>query len=107
MMRTGLEADIGRRPFGRRSGLRQRNRLGMGPSAGMGIPPPDNPPLIDDDTTNRRIGPRPAQPPTPKRKRQSQKPGILRTHGSSGSSVTPGRNSLTNLSKSSAAWKFL
>ena len=105
MVGAGFKADIGRgatRVIARRG---QGHPFGMGAPAGLGPSPPDDAAALDDDATNRRIGPNRAQPPRTKTDREGQKaPVRLGRHSSPD---CDGRSSDTNLSKSSAAWKFL
>ncbi len=103
MMGAGFEGNIDRRPARRRTGLRERNHFGMGPPAGLGRATPDDAPVLDDHAAHGRVWPNLPQPPAPERQGQPHEAGVA--HPSSG--ATSGRSSLTNLSKSSAAWKFL
>ena len=105
-MGTGFEGDIGgctARSFAR---LGQGDDLGVGTATRLGPAAPDNHAVPNDHTAHRRVGPAFPHPAPPHRQGQRHKPAIhCGTAHSSG--VTGGRNSLTNLSKSSAAWKFL
>ena len=104
-MGTGFQRHIGGRPRGLGPGLRQRLRLCMGSATDGGPPAPDDPPLFDDDAAHGRIGPDLAQTAPPQSQRVAHEvPVCLVGHVSD---LVSGRSSLTNLSKSSAAWKFL
>lgn len=100
---AGLEGDIGRRAASRGASLRQRALLGIGLAAGAAAPPANDPAIARDHAADRRVGPCLAKPAPPEGERMGHMP--PGGHSSPGS--MPGRSSLTNLSKSSAAWKFL
>jgi hypothetical protein len=105
MMGARLERDIGRCPTRRRARLGQSLRLGMG-AATIGRPATaDNPALFDYNAADRRIGPDTPHP-TPA-KAQGQRHETAVGPGAHVSDFWFGRSSLTNLSKSPAAWKFL
>ena len=77
----------------------------MGASARCGGAAPNDPSVLDDDTANCGIGPDLPQSPRAKAQRQCHVADVrLCAHSPSG---WGGRSSLTNSSKSSAAWKFL
>ena len=100
MMRAGFQRDISRGPHG--INPRQRHHLGMRSPAGLGMAAPDNAAIQNNHTSNCRVRPGAPQPPRGQRKGVSHM--VFVCH----SSLAPaGRNSETNLSKSSAAWKFL
>ena len=109
MMRAGLKADIGRCAAGKRAGLFQRQDLGMRPAADLGPTAPDNPVILDDDGTDSGVRPGLAKAALTKRQGQLHEPAVsLEKFSHAHSSAAPcGRSSETNLSKSSAAWKFL
>ena len=62
MVRAGFQRDIGRGPAGICPGHGQRLRFGMGAPAICGMRPADDPPVLDNHASNRRIWPDPAQP---------------------------------------------
>ena len=105
MMGAGFEADVSRCANGGTLRLRKRLRFRMGPSAWLGPATPDDAAVVHDDAAHRRIGGGVTLPAPAQRQGQTHEPGVARpAHSSSG---VPGRSSCTNLSKSSAAWKFL
>jgi len=122
VMRAGLERDIGGRPPRRRAGRGERPGLGMGPPARRGRGARHDAPLPHEDAADGGVGPRGAlsAQPEPESEREKarirlgERPGgaRIRLPGRAGAAFhspvcSVGRSSLTNLSKSSAAWKFL
>ena len=86
------------------AGLRQRLGLGMRPSARCGRPTANDSPVLDDNAADSRVGPNLPKPPRTERKGMGHMPAVcLCAHSSE---APGGRSSDTNLSKSSAAWKF-
>ncbi len=107
MMGAGLQRDIGCGTTGERARLIQRPTFGVGAATRLGPAAPhyavSKGAACHDDTTHRRVGP--CIPKPPRRQRKGRSHVVVIAH----SSVVPGagRSSETNLSKSSAAWKFL
>ena len=82
----------------------ERAAFGMRPPARLGPAATDDAAVVHDDTAHRRVRPDIAQPARRKAKRKRHEAPVGVGH-----SLSPvcGRSSETNLSKSSAAWKFL
>ena len=107
VVRTGLQRDIGCCPSGRVAGLCQSTCFRMWP-APVGRPAaPDDPAVADNHTSDSRVRPDTPHPAPPQRQGERHEAYIALECHVSFSSLRSGRNSLTNLSKSSAAWKFL
>ena len=104
VVRTGFERDVGGRPTRRVTGLGQRLRFRMRPPSRRRMAAPDDAAVLDDDAAHRRIGPGPPHAAAAQAQRMGHVAGVVEGHFSGTAS---GRNSLTNLSKSSASWKFL
>ena len=107
MMGAGLEADIGRGALRRSACLRESRLLGVGAPSGHGVPAPDDPAVAHDDASDGGVGPASSLAAPGKRQGVGHVAGVGAAHPSSGSESPRGSISLTNLSKSSAAWKFL
>ena len=75
----------------------------MGPPAISRTATPNDAIIFDNDATYGGIWPNTSEPAPRKRERVSHMGLVILAH----SSFVGGRSSLTNLSKSSAAWKFL
>ena len=104
VMGAGFERDIGGCAFRGAACLFERHAFGMGAAARLGPAAPDDAAILDQNAADGRIGPSRAKAPASKRQGMGHVTGIFRAHSSGRAS---GRSSLTNLSKSSAAWKFL
>ena len=109
MMGAGLQRHIGR---GAARGLArhvQRHAFGMGAPAGLGPAAPHDAAIPDDDAAHRRVRPDIAQTPRGKAQGMAHVADVVLGggHAADYSDAAPGRSSETNLSKSSASWKFL
>ena len=109
MMRTGFQRDIDGRPTRRRPSLSQGHNLGMRAATGLGPAPPDDPISGDNHATDRWVRPTQPKPSTAQAQRMGHMAQLRSGHHRPAHLVggVSGRSSLTNLSKSSAAWKFL
>mmetsp|Transcript_22601 Transcript_22601/g.36914 ORF Transcript_22601/g.36914 Transcript_22601/m.36914 type:complete len:385 (-) Transcript_22601:2167-3321(-) len=105
VMRTRLQSNIGDRATRSLPGLGQGHRFSMRTPTLLGPAAPDNAACIDDDASHSRVRCGIAQAAPPQGQRELHEPRVVACAHSSG--CVSGRNSATNLSKSSAAWKFL
>lgn len=103
VVRARFQGDIGRRAASTRTGLRQRLGFCVRAATVCRAAPTNNATLVNDDAPNGRIRPNAPQAARAKCQRVPHVDMVVLCH----SSFVGGRSSLTNLSKSSAAWKFL
>ena len=106
MMGAGFQGDIGGRTARQRAGLVQSHTFGMGASARLGPAASDDAARLHDDAAHRRIGPDIPQTPPRQAQGMSHVAQVVPV-GHVQSVPGTGRSSDTNLSKSSASWKFL
>jgi len=104
VMRARFERDIGSGAARRRTRLIQRHPFRMGATARLGPATPQNTPVLHDHTAHGGVWPDIAKAPTRQRQGQGHIASVSVAHSPS---APLGRSSDTNLSKSSAAWKFL
>lgn len=104
-MGAGLQRDIGRRVFGERARLGEGHDLCMGATAGLSPAAPDDAVVTNEHAAYGGVRPNLPLAATTKGQGETHIAVVACCAHSSGG--TSGRSSLTNLSKSSAAWKFL
>ena len=103
VMSARLQSHVSSGSLSLRASVIKGLRFCMRSPAVSRAPTANDPPVFDDDTAHSRVRPDSPKPAPRKRERVAHVGFVVLAH----SSLLGGRSSLTNLSKSSAAWKFL